>query len=133
MNLQEDKIAFYSWQCITLQLKDREVDLVVPNEQDMNDLLELLIDALNTTNGFRDSANNIKQQMHEQKYKREIKRQIRLQQRKDMKKIKFLDKEQIWTRTRLTKEELNKIKKTTLTKYKIMRVRAKISFIAFQK
>lgn len=59
-NLKDEKMAFFSWQCITLQLKDREVDLVIPNEKDMNELLELLIDALNTTNGFKNSAEEIK-------------------------------------------------------------------------
>lgn len=49
-----------------------------------------------------------------------------------MKKIKFLDKQLIWTETELTPEEHHKIKMTTLMKYKIMRVRAKISFMAFK-
>ena len=57
----------------------------------MNDLLELLIDTLNTTNGIRDSAENIKSQMHQQKFNKELKRQSKLQTRSDMKKIKFLD------------------------------------------
>ena len=49
-----------------------------------------------------------------------------------MKKIKFLDKEIIWQNMALTPQELHSIKLTTLLKYKIMRVRAKISFMAFK-
>lgn len=68
----------------------------------MNDLLELLIDALNTTNGSRNSANQIKKQMYDQKFKNEMKRQTKLQQRSDMKKIQFLDKDKIARETQLT-------------------------------
>ena len=40
----------------------------------MNDLLELLIDAMDTVNGAKDSAKIIKKKMHKYKFKRELKR-----------------------------------------------------------
>lgn len=56
-----------------------------------------------------------------------------LAQWEEMKDVTFLDKQEIWKQTSLTKQELKQIMNTTLIKYKIMRVRAKISFSAFQK
>ena len=50
-----------------------------------------------------------------------------------MKKIQFLDSEKIAREMQLTDMEKHMIKRTTLMKYKIMRIRAKISFIAFKK
>jgi hypothetical protein len=54
---------FYSWQCITINLGRRDVDLVLPDEQSMLDLLTLLIYHTNTIDGSRDSANSIKYQI----------------------------------------------------------------------
>lgn len=47
---------FYAWQCITLQLTHREVDLVIREEKDMDDLLELIIESMNTVDGNKNSA-----------------------------------------------------------------------------
>ena len=52
--------AFYSWECVTLLLPMREIDLVVQKEQDMDDLLEVLVDALDTVDGGRGTAEIIK-------------------------------------------------------------------------
>jgi hypothetical protein len=48
-------IPFYSWECITLQLRHRVVDLVIRNQDDMDDFLMILIDALKTVDGNRGS------------------------------------------------------------------------------
>ena len=48
-----------------------------------------------------------------------------------MQEIPFLDKDVVWAMTQLTDEEIHQIKRTTIMKYKIMRIRAKLSFIAF--
>jgi hypothetical protein len=34
---------FYAWQCITLQLPHRDVDLVIKEDKDMNDFLTIII------------------------------------------------------------------------------------------
>jgi hypothetical protein len=51
----DNQIPFYSWQCITLQLKDRDVDLVIQKDSDLNQLLILLIDAMETVDGNKGS------------------------------------------------------------------------------
>lgn len=73
--------AFYSWQCLTIQLKHREVDLVIPNQRDMDDVLEVIIDAMNTVNGQKNSADLIRSKMHKIKYRNELKRQKELAKR----------------------------------------------------
>ena len=52
-------LPFYSWQCITIQLPNRDVDLVIPNDQDMNKLLKLLIHSMSTVDGCKGSATKL--------------------------------------------------------------------------
>lgn len=52
---KDGKVPFLSWQCITLQLDHRDVDLVIPNEEDMNKFLMVIIKAMKTVDGNRDS------------------------------------------------------------------------------
>ena len=66
--------AFYSWECVTLLLDSREIDIVVTKEEDMDDLLEVLIDALNTVDGGRGSAEIIKAAIQKQKLEDEAER-----------------------------------------------------------
>ena len=47
---------FYSWDCITLQMSNRDVDLVIRDEEDMNKFLKFLIYNLKTLDGSKDSA-----------------------------------------------------------------------------
>ena len=72
---------FYSWQCLTLQLEHRDVDLVIPNEKDMDDVLEVIIDAMNTVNGNKNSGEFIQNLIWSIKYKRELKRQKEISKR----------------------------------------------------
>ena len=97
----------------------------------MDDLLELIIDEIHTVNGSKDSAIPIRRKIHKIKFRQEYKRQLQLSQQGHMKQIKFLDKDAVWDRTRLTPHALCQIKRTSQIKYKIMRIRAKISFLAF--
>ena len=52
----EKAIPFLAWQCITLQLKHRDVDLVIKNQVEMDHLLKFLIYEINTVNGQKDSG-----------------------------------------------------------------------------
>lgn len=61
--------AFYAWQCITLQLKNREIDLVIPEDQDMDCFIEVLIEAMNTVDGNKNSAEVIYQAIEREKYR----------------------------------------------------------------
>ena len=49
-------LPFYSWQCISLYLKDRSVDLVIKNEKNMDLFIRFLVMSLNTIDGNKDSA-----------------------------------------------------------------------------
>ena len=52
-------VPFYSWECLTLQLEHRDVDLVIRNEKDMEDFLIILIDGIKTVDGSRGSLMHI--------------------------------------------------------------------------
>ena len=52
-------VPFYSWQCLTLCLKHRDVDLVIPDEGDMDLLLKFLIPSMYMMDGKRDSARKL--------------------------------------------------------------------------
>lgn len=47
---------FFSWQCLTLEFSTRTVDLVIKNDRDMDILVRFLVQALNTTDGRRGTA-----------------------------------------------------------------------------
>ena len=65
---------FYSWECITLQLVNREVDLVIQNEKDMDDLIEVLVDGMNTVDGNKDSYDAVDEAIRKEKIKQELKK-----------------------------------------------------------
>jgi hypothetical protein len=50
------KIPFYSWECLSLQLKCRDVDLVIRDQDNMDKLLKLLIYQMDTVDGDRNSS-----------------------------------------------------------------------------
>ena len=47
---------FFAWQCLTLYIKGRCVDLVIKEQNDMDLLLGFLVHALHTIDGVRNSA-----------------------------------------------------------------------------
>ena len=49
-------LPFYSWECITLETKDHDINFVVRDQNQMNLLLKFLICELNTVDGVKDSA-----------------------------------------------------------------------------
>lgn len=60
MNHDEMKyVPFYSWQCLTLQLAHRDVDLIIQDQQDMDQLLKFLIHKMRTIDGFKSSADKL--------------------------------------------------------------------------
>lgn len=66
-------LPFYSWQCITLQLEHRDIDLVIPDDADMDRLLKLLIHSMSTINGAKGSASKLIMHLNKQvvdEYKR---------------------------------------------------------------
>ena len=54
--LKRNALPFYYWQCLTLQLANRDVYLVIQNERQMSLLLKLLVHFLKTIDGHKNSA-----------------------------------------------------------------------------
>lgn len=52
-------LPFFSWECLTIQLDHRDIDLVIRNEEHMDALLRYLIYNMNTIDGVRDSAKGV--------------------------------------------------------------------------
>lgn len=53
---KHDQVPFKSWECISLQLGNRDIDLVVPNQNDMDDLIAVVVKNMNTVDGNQGSA-----------------------------------------------------------------------------
>ena len=51
-----NEAQFYSWECITLDLGKRSVNLVIKDEKIMSSFIKLLIYKLRTVDGNRNSA-----------------------------------------------------------------------------
>jgi len=60
------KVPFYAWDCITLILNHREVDLVIRNEAEMKILLTFLIYRMKTLDGNKNSAVPILEALNKQ-------------------------------------------------------------------
>lgn len=63
------KVPFYSWECLTLQLGNRDVDLVIRDEKQMNRLLKYLIHNMKTLDGNKNSALKVLELMNKQSIK----------------------------------------------------------------
>ena len=117
------ELPFYSWQCITIQLTRRDVNLVIPDESNMMDLLTLLISKMNTIDGTRDSATLVKHMIVRnrtyQHTSQKNNQELLLQKLKNDKPPK------------LTKIEQMKLVKSTLLKLKVLKFRAKLSYLAY--
>ena len=60
-----EKIPFHSWDCITLRLDRRDVDLVIKDEKQMSTFVKFLIYSLQTLDGQKESAKPLLDQMKE--------------------------------------------------------------------
>lgn len=58
-------LPWYSWQCITIKMAHRDVDLVIKNERSQNKLVKYLLYKLETIDGKAGSAKRIIQMMDE--------------------------------------------------------------------
>lgn len=113
-------LPFYSWQCLTLQLGNRDVDLVIKDEQQMDCFLKYLVHNLRTLDGNRNSANKVLKLMNEQSIK-------------DYKRSsgKTLVSDSVMYNIKQTNEHV--LFRKVYLKYLIMRIRAKISFMALER
>ena len=65
--LNDNDVPFFAWQCLTLQLKHRDVDLVIKNEREMDDFIKVLVEQLNTADNSKESALAVQQRIEELK------------------------------------------------------------------
>jgi len=67
-------VPFHSWNCLSIELSHREVDIVIKDQLQMDCLLKFVIRNLRTLDGKRGSANKILDQMNREsvaKYKKD--------------------------------------------------------------
>lgn len=102
------RLPFYSWECLTLQLKNRDIDLVIRDPLDMELFLKFMIYQLKTVDGVRDTALPILEQMHDKI------------DRRNSVSMKF----------HLEDENERQLYASVFKKYRVMAVRSKISFMA---
>lgn len=109
---------FYAWDCITLNVKNKwDIYFIIKNELAMANFLKLLIMKTNTIDGNAGTASLLKAQKHE-----EISQKCKQQGINNS------------TKEALMKEEVDAvIHQTVYRKYRVMKVRMKISFMAFLK
>lgn len=58
-------MPFYSWQCLTLNLEHRDVDLVIYDGKDMQIFLRFLIQSLETIDGNKNTSEGILKTLNE--------------------------------------------------------------------
>ena len=107
-------MPFLGWNCITLYLKDREVDLIIKDEKDMEYFIKFLIVKLRSADGIRDTSTKLLNELNQQS--------LRLMN------ITLPSASQL---DRISKENEHFLLKKVYMKYHMMRVRQKISYIAF--
>ena len=135
---------FYSWQCLTLEFSTRTVDLVIKDQNQMDLLLRFLVQALDTVDGNRGTAEFFTQaslhyeieRQEQEMNKKTLKARAKLEPLRDDEE--FDDSLQLVFLTDKQKEQIRKDKqkeiyRQTMFKFSLMRVRAKISYYAFQK
>ena len=89
----------------------------------MDQFLTLIIDSMETVDGNQNSQKFAEKKVEDIKVKQMIK----------AKKSGFYNIESLRQKARVSLEEQASMKKTTLFKFKLMRIRSKISFSAFEK
>jgi hypothetical protein len=114
-----EEVPFYAWNCLTLCLKNRNIDLVIKDEADMDMLLKFLIYKLKTQDGVRNSAKDMITMLNEQ---------CRKARKKECGgKLSTIEEH------KTNQGTMHLINNKVMFKYNLMKVRNKISFIALQK
>lgn len=125
VNMMNDKeleeIPFYSWNCLTLCLERRDIDLVIKDEHDLKKLLQFLIFKLKTQDGVRDSAVDMIDVLNRKQ------RKERMKESDSTEKISTIEEH------KMNQGTMHLINNKVMFKYNLMKVRNKISFIALQK
>ena len=123
INTPRDKlnsIPFYCWNCITLQLPHRDVDLVIKCDVHMKMFIRFLVYTLKTIDGNKDSARGILDALLKQDLEAFSTKTGRVLI-SESRRHNFLQKNEY------------RIFRQINMKYTIMRIRMKISYMAFEK
>lgn len=112
--------AFHSWECLSLQMAHRDVDVVIKDLYQMNMLLKFLIHSLRTIDGYRGTADPVLEVLNKQSTMEYLKKNNR-------------DRVSESVRLRLIQTNEHYLFRKVYIKFLIMRVRAKISFMALSK
>jgi hypothetical protein len=114
LSTQELKdLPFYCWECVTLQLTHRDVDIVIRDQKEMDKLLTYLVHNLRTMDGKRDSANKILAAIYKDSDRKVGNKKL--------------------SQVEIIASNEHHLFQKVMMKYKVMRIRAKISFMALQK
>ena len=134
---------FFAWQCITLQISGRSVDLVIKDDHDMNVFLRFLVQALNTMDGYVNSAQfYIEASVLNEVARREKALNKKILARRKTVRLKgdeeydgplrllTLPQEE---KDQIMEEKRREVNRQTMFKFSLMRVRSKISYYAFRR
>jgi hypothetical protein len=55
-DIRNGTMPFYCWECITLEMETKNVDLVIKNEKEMMMLITLIIQKIHTRNNYKGTA-----------------------------------------------------------------------------
>jgi len=114
------ELPFYSWQCITLQLEKRYIDLVIKKDEDMVKFIKLLVYKTDTMDGNRGSALRLCARISNSK----------IIETEEEEQENIMDDER---KEEIREEIKTYIYKKTVKKYRVLSVRSKISYHAFIK
>ena len=64
------ELPFYSWNCITLKTKRRDIDIVIKDTKTMKILIKFLVYSLYTLDGYWDTTKTITDEMNEASFKK---------------------------------------------------------------
>ena len=91
------KLPYHSWNCLTISLKERDIDIVVHDEQDLEKLIKFLMRRMNSIDGIKDSAEPlikyiIKYRKISSEHAETVKSELLFESYKKMKILKFRNK-----------------------------------------
>lgn len=134
---------FFAWQCLTLEMGGRNIDLVIKNDEDMTLLIRYLIQAMNTCDGKANSANFLidagaltEIQRREKKLNKrvlKIRKVTPIQDDEEYDESLELKKIHDYERRQIRENMAKEVYRQTMFKYLLMKVRIKIGYAAFQK
>lgn len=114
-DVQLKKLPFFCWECLTIFFKQTTLDIVIKDQNSMDTLLKYLIHEINTVDGTRDSATDVKEECYKIKLK------------------KFKDRNSKNRKVEVRKLVEKIVINRTMFAYRLMRIRMKISFYCLLK